>query len=351
MSSHAINVHKISKEEAKRKAAEKDVNLHNFFPSAPHLNAAQVEELNVRLTLALCNDGRPLGLFDKRVSRLPEDDRASHDGMKSHYGLHEFMRLLHPGFTVPSRPVIHEIASDQILPRIKADIKSIIARCDVLAFTSDGWKNTSQNVSYRDLSCHGIVTVNGRYKLVSLLLGMQPLVPKDAQSVASWIRDLLDEYEIPLAKRGVMTADGAEKSAAELAGLEYWWCICHWINLAVHDAIKTSEFIGTEIAGAKALVTAVRCSGEYQARLNSLAGARVVLTQDVETRWSSEYRMISSILKPDHLRALRLLFNIEPSLRISDAGISLLTDIQSVLSVPYDLTLHLESQTKVRFGR
>lgn len=347
MGAHAETVHRITKEEALRKAAEKDANLHNFFPSAPYLNAAQIAELNWRLALALCNDGRPFGLFDAHEAQR-EDDRASHDKkINAHYGLHQFMRLLHPGYTVPSRPTLHLLATTQIVPQIKADIKAIIGHCDYLAFTSDGWKNTSQNISYRDLSCHGIVRIGKSYKLVSFLLGMKPLVPKDANSVALWLREIIEEYGIPQAKRGVMTADGAERAAAEAAGLEYWWCIAHWINLAVHDAINMSDFVRTEITGAKALVTAIRSSGEYQARLNTFAGNRVVLTQDVETRWSSEFRMIESILRPDTLRALRMLFDLVPSIRILETGLDLLRDIQAVLKVPFDLTLFVESQTKV----
>ena len=44
---------------------------------------------------------------------------------------------------------------------------------------------------------------------------------KDSSTVGSWMRTLLEEYGITPEKRGVITADGAEKAAAREAGLEY----------------------------------------------------------------------------------------------------------------------------------
>ena len=95
---------------------------------------------------------------------------------------------------------------------------------------------------YRDISCHGILEgLNGKLHLVSFLLGLKPMDTKDSLTVGSWMRTLLEEYGITPEKRGVITADGAEKVAAREAGLEYWWCIGHWINLAIHDAITASN--------------------------------------------------------------------------------------------------------------
>jgi hypothetical protein len=349
MRGHAEAVHGLMEAQANNAAATKraHVTITDFFPTAPVVNAKQKAFLNTRLVIALSNDGRPYSLFEKHAG-LEDSDRAAHDDKRdTRYGLGEWLALLHPGYSVPARSTLRGIAVDDLVPQIKVDITKILAHCDYVAFTSDGWKNTSQNVSYRDLSCHGIVRIGTRYRLVSFLLGMKPLVPKDANSVGRWIRDLIEEYSIPQAKCGVLTADGAEEASAREAGLEYWWCCAHWINLAIHDAIKSSDFIASEIETAKALVTSVRTSGAYQAILNAAAGHRVYLKQDVETRWSSEWLMIDSILKPEHLRAVRVLFERHPDLRISESGLDLLRDIHLVLDVPYALTKNFESQTKV----
>ena len=221
----------------------------------------------------------------------------------------------------------------------------VLKHIDYLSFTSDGWKNISQNCNYRDLSCHGILWVKGKMILVSFLLGIQPLAFKDAKRVSTWISDILDSYEIPLAKRGVMTADGAEEAAARDAHLEYWWCIAHWINLAVHDAIKHSDFIQEELDRVKKLVTAIRQSAHLQAELDSIAKSHVTLKQDVETRWSSEYLMLSSVL--NNIVPLRKLFELHQDLRIAQAGLDLLQDIRAILAVAYDATTFMQHQRKI----
>ena len=343
MAAHAQTSHGLTEEKAKRAAVEKIARLEHFFPVAPVLSLEQKEALNVKLATALCNDGRPLSIFDAKTTDA-DDDRAAHDG-NERFGLHAWLQLLHPGYTLPSRMTLRGIVMDTLVPSIKADIIAILRVCDFVSFTSDGWKNTSQNTHYRDLSGHGIVRVNGSYQLVSFLLGLKPQVAKDANSVSRWIRDLIESYEIPKSKCGVLTADGAEEAAAREAGLEYWWCICHWINLAVHDAINNSDFIPGVIESARAFVTSVRSSSAYQAELNRAAGARVTLQQDVETRWSSEWVLIGSILK--NLSAVRVLFERFPELRIAEADLAILKDVKSLLQPAHELTTYLESQTKV----
>ena len=104
MRSHAEK-HGLSEELSRRREAERTAGrMENFFPAAPHLNAAQTAELDVKLVIALANDGRPFSLFGKHVVGL-HDDRAAHtDATLAHYGLREWLQLLHPGYTVPSRP-------------------------------------------------------------------------------------------------------------------------------------------------------------------------------------------------------------------------------------------------------
>lgn len=344
MRNHAES-HGLSEVRAKKAQAEKMVSLRDYFPIVPNLTTEQTKVLHEKLALALANDGRPFSLLDKKGVARKDSEQAADEG-EPHFGLHEWLQLLHPGYSVPHHNELTKIAREDVVPQIQQGVKDILRKIDFLSFTSDGWKNTSQNINYRDLSCHGIIfNPNGEMCLVSFLLGIKPVAFKDALSVGTWISDILDKYEIPRSKRGVLTADGAEKAAAREAGLEYWWCVAHWINLAVHDAIKETEFIQTELDGVKSLVTAIRQSSMLQASLDAIAGRHITLKQDVETRWSSEFIMLESVL--DNLVPLRQFFNLHPDLRINNAGLALLEDIRNLLAVAYDATKYMETQKKI----
>ncbi len=99
--------------------------LDNFAPAAPHLSPAHKDELDMRLVLALCNDGLPLSLFEKRG--VPEaDDRAAHADAARTVRSSRLVAALHAGYTIPARATLAWIATVQLVPRIKKDIVSII---------------------------------------------------------------------------------------------------------------------------------------------------------------------------------------------------------------------------------
>ena len=264
--------HGLTEDEARARIAEKSIGVAKFFPKAPHLTPEQKSELRHRLLIALCNDGRPLGLFDKKEDVGVGPDRLHHDFVPNHYGVAEWLQLLHPSYTPPHRLTLRDDLLTIVLPAMRVKMKRLLTNFSCLSFVSDGWKNTSQNRQYRDLCCHGILHLGNRLYLVSFLLGLQPEIKKDARTVSSWIREMLDNYEISMSQRGVMVADGAESAAAREAGLEYWWCIAHWVNLTVHDAISKAEFVPEEIQRLKEFIGKVHGSSAYQASLNQCAG-------------------------------------------------------------------------------
>ena len=337
--------HGLSESDAKVFKRASQQALDSFIFHVPRVTPQRQLQLDGDLVRALCNQGLPFSILDPRETG---DEDGHHDVVSKRideYGLRQWIAELNPGYKLPSRRVLRDLCGEQV-DVLRVEMKKILSHIPFLSFTSDGWKNTSQNMHYRDLSCHGILEGDDRkLHLVSFLLGLKPMDSKDSSTVGSWMRTLLEMYGIPPEKRGVITADGAEKAAAREAGLEYWWCIGHWINLAIHDAIRAEPTIAAEIQNVKELVTAIKSSTSLQSDLRKFSSASGQLVQDVETRWSSEYLMIKSVQR--NLPGLRRLWDVHGHLRLTEATISVMLDMVTLLSMPYDLLQVLEKQSDV----
>ncbi|XP_064468535.1 E3 SUMO-protein ligase ZBED1-like [Ornithodoros turicata] len=221
-------------------------------------------------------------------------------------GFQELLAEAVPHYEPPSRTTL----SWTLIPRLYHETRSKVqAELDAalgdgvesMSFTSDMW--TSQaNDSYISLTCHftdANFTVK-RYSLdTSLFSGRHT-----AAQIAEVLDNLVQSWNIPDDEFPVyIVTDNARNFRA--AARELPWierpCFAHSLQLAIQTVKEQTPVLGTLLRKARAIVGHYKHSPQAQERLDNYQkktwNTPLHLIQDVETRWNSEYNMLSTLLE------------------------------------------------------
>lgn len=337
------------------------------------LSAEELKQQQALLAVALCNDLKPITTFDRKAPHLLHQGVAEGEELSptvdvERWDMFSFLSHLVPQFK-PGFHVTLQARATDIQNLMDADIKFLLSRMIGVGFTTDGFTSDESKMHFHSLTAHGVICLNKRLTFLSFLLADRVFPEGTAEVVSSFILSELDEvWGVSEGMRVGMAIDGAELAMARLTKIPYWHCPAHWINLCIHDVfqwpkrnnLKVSleslvEYplflrgIWDVIDKAKRTVTFFSTPKQW-AELKRVADKSKrelkTMKQDVETRWSSEYLLLESVIESKEVQTefWRTRNNREGK-QLSDADFDFVDDILYILSCPHRITMDLQKWT------
>ena len=216
-----------------------------------------------------------------------------------------FIRLLHelePLYVMPSARYFSRTLIPDMYVAVKSKIKKLLDTAACMSFTSNIWTSDSNVSAYLSLTAHWIDTDWNRMSVVLSLRNLE-----DSQLISSNILDMLDAWEIPDGKRGVLVRDNGASmvEAAQLTGMDHLGCYIHTIQLVVNRGLEVHTTVIDAIATARTLVGRFRHSTQATEQWNKIERSFHVnqadtthrLIQDVNTRWNSTFYMLEYLIE------------------------------------------------------
>lgn len=207
-----------------------------------------------------------------------------------------FQRLMNhscPNYQIPFRKFIRENIVQDINTSVRNKIQEEIKLAMYISFTTDGWSASTGNNS---LFC----LINKNYEQRTAILGVTPFdVSHTAANISECLQNTLEKYQIVDSKIHVIVRDNAANMAAGVtqAGYQSLGCFTHTLELVLKDAIFEQRYVKDIIATCKQIVgyfndssTSFAKYTDYQIQFN-IPEHRFI--QDVDTRWNSQYYMLS----------------------------------------------------------
>lgn len=128
---------------------------------------------------------------------------------------------------------------------------------------------------------------------------MKGLIYDTATNISIAVRAMMLEFQIESWQVVGMTTDGASnmKAAAELLGIERFWCATHQLHLTVIDALDSAKIpeIKDVVEKVKAVVKWAKQNGSVQTELELAKSPRLI--QSMVTRWNSTRDMLEQFLE------------------------------------------------------
>ncbi|KAL3184387.1 hypothetical protein MRX96_031938 [Rhipicephalus microplus] len=128
------------------------------------------------------------------------------------------------------------------------------------------------------------------------------LVSHSAENIAQMLVEMCAEWEIPDGCRKYIVTDNGRSIRATVRRLPWTEraCFAHTLQLAIHDAISNTPSIDRLCKKARHIVGHYKHSSSAQKRLDEyqkkMGKDPLRLVQDVDTRWNSQYLMLSRLL-------------------------------------------------------
>lgn len=158
-----------------------------------------------------------------------------------------FVKLLCPGYNLPSRKTISESLMPQLYESTLDSVKSSINEAFAVCVTTDGWTSID-NRSFLAVTAHWI---NKRAELKSNLL--ECLVFNDqhtSENLCNFLKDVFNKWKIGNKIVSVVTDNAANiVCAVRYEGWRHFPCFAHTINLVVHNGLKTIKPTVDKIKG------------------------------------------------------------------------------------------------------
>ncbi|KAH6935756.1 hypothetical protein HPB50_009323 [Hyalomma asiaticum] len=135
-------------------------------------------------------------------------------------------------------------------------------------------------------------TLNARHMAVS----------QSAENIAQMLLETCAEWKIPDGCRKYIVTDNGRNIRATVRRLPWTEraCFAHTLQLAIHDAISNTPSIDRLCKKARHIVGHYKHSSSAQKRLDEyqkkMGKDPLCLVQDVDTRWNSQYLMLSRLL-------------------------------------------------------
>ncbi|XP_044570347.1 E3 SUMO-protein ligase ZBED1-like [Drosophila ananassae] len=263
-------------------------------------------------------------------------------------GFREFVRVLDPRYTLPSRKTLQHVYMKNIFEDLKTKLFTILDRVNSCAITADLWTSKA-NESYITATCHFITK---DFVLRSVVLATKPLLDDSnhsAQNIASSLRGICDEWNI-FDKIAAITTDNANSmiKACEFLQKRHLPCVAHTINLVVQSCLAI-DCLQDILLKCKRIVTYFKSSSIALSKFKASqeTDIKYSLIQEVPTRWNSAYHMIERILLTNEAISKVLLSTSKAPTPFTADEVAILKDIVQLLS-PFDnATKQVSSSTSV----
>nr|CAD7455728.1 unnamed protein product [Timema tahoe] len=219
-------------------------------------------------------------------------------------GFINLMKHVVPNYKVPCRTTFSRNYVPALYDETKQDLKcqliNDLPQLFALSLTSDGWTSRAHD-SYISLTCH-YLKPNFEYKsftMNTVLLNES----HTAVNIRATLQEAICEWGIALNEDTLpiyCVSDNAPNFRSAVNSLFISIpCFAHSLQLAIHDAKAECPGVCTLLTKAKAIVGHYSRSPSARKRLHSVMeemGLPVLeLIQFVDTRWSSEYNMLSRL--------------------------------------------------------
>ncbi|XP_041462046.1 zinc finger BED domain-containing protein 4-like [Lytechinus variegatus] len=258
----------------------------------PHNHPRQVA-ISRKIALMMALDFRPFNIVENE-------------------GFRNLVQYTDPRYRMPSRPVFSMNLVPAIYCEVKMALQKDLRRTVVpFSFTTDMWRG--QSTEYMCVTLHWLVTNEERIpQLRSALLGIQEFSQAaTADNIRSRLEKVVDEWCHDTRAMGIMCGvsdNGANikkclRDAANNGSIHgSVSCLAHNLNLVVHDVMKTQRRILDGLTVLRKVVSKVKNSMPVKRKFEELLkiyypnSTHIKLQADVETRWNSCLRMLSTIL-------------------------------------------------------
>lgn len=309
-----LKVHPIALADYKKKSAGsapsvKQPKIADALDRRKPLPVSRLNSLNRKVAELVALDYQPLSIVEDR-------------------GFIALMKEAVPNYELPSRTTV----SRTLVPRVYDDTRKRVeselraAMNDELcsfAFTSDMWTSRA-NDSYISLTCHFLTS---DYTMKRYVLNVRHFPEKHTGSnIAAALSALCEEWGISTDeyKLYIVTDNGRNiRAAVKKLKWHERSCFAHTLQLAIHDAKQECPELSALCKKGRSIVGHYKHSPAAQKRLRDvlLQMEKPVLhvVQEVDTRWNSQYLMLSRLLElKGRLRsgqvALKTIMDIPPLL-------------------------------------
>jgi hypothetical protein len=327
------------------------------------LSAEELKEQQTLLAIALCNDLKPISSFEKKPPRILHQGVAEGEEMDpllevERWDMHAFITNLVPQFKTGVYKTLQVRAGDA-QKLVNTDVKFLLSKMIGVGFTSDGFTSDESKMHFHSLTAHGVIQLGRRVTLFSFLLADRVFPEGTADAVSSFILDELDNvWEVDESQRVGIAVDGAELAMARQLKMPFWHCPAHWLNLSIHDVIQWPKRnnmkvpledltsypsflrqIWDIIDKAKTTVTFFSSPKQW-AELKRVAEKSKLkvkaFKQDVETRWSSEFILLESIMEnKDAMADFWRQRNNRDGMQLMTEDYGFIDDMLYILSCPH----------------
>lgn len=264
----------------------------------------------------------------------------------------DMLHSLNSNYKPPKRDKIRNMVN-KLYSNKKDQLLTYTAGVRWFSLTSDGWKDTKNQIYYTGITLHFI----DDYKCISVCIKVDQLNHEATSSnLAQFFADAIEEYGINKEQIVAFTTDGAanySKSAREITS--HIHCVAHRINLVVSEALEKSNEISNLIDSVKTIVTLFKRSDPLMRDLikqredNGLSGLKVI--QDCVTRWNSTYYMMSRYLILHKEISHVLLHHNKREFDLSDSQITCIEEMVEVLKPFEEITTDISGEQYVTISR
>lgn len=238
--------------------------------------------------------------------------------MVERQGFQNLMAKIVPRYKMPSRNYFAEKILPEINKKVVVEIKKDISVAKYMAFTSDMWTSSCNNISFLSFTAHWI---NNDFKFNHAALNMKRFHGQHTgENISQVLKEMCDQWEIPNTKIHAIVHDNARNmmKAARDANIESVSCFIHTLQLVVIDSIKVQPEILEMLTVARKIVTHFNHSGTAQEELTTIQKELNIktqkLVQDICTRWNSSFYMMLRLLEQKRAISVYLIDSNIPNL-------------------------------------
>lgn len=208
------------------------------------------------------------------------------------------VRALDSRYELPGRNYFTRTAIPTRYAEVKESIRKMLKNVCFVSCTMDGWSSAVRD-PYLSLTVH-FIDADWSLKTKCLHTMYCP-ESHTADNIAQFVREGLKEYGLELRCITTMTTDAAANMVSACNKLEVLRisCVGHILHNAITNALNHNEDVSRILVSARKIVSAFSYSFHYRQRLSKAQKELDIpqqgLVNDVATRWSSKYKMLSRI--------------------------------------------------------
>jgi hypothetical protein len=250
------------------------------------------------------------------------------------------------------KPFSSEVFKSRVLPlhagKVREHIKDKLRQARAISISSDEWTSRS-NRCFITLVARAVFN---DFSVDSFVLGTLIFdVKRTTKNIHDKLASILENFDC-LQKVASITSDNASnmKSLGEASSWRWVGCVCHTIQLAVKDVLKSNHAVDAVLKKAKIIIKKARKSAKLslaicQFQMVSDVEQPLSLIQDVSTRWNSTFLSMSRLLTlQNHVRNALTSCGLE-TLMLSREELETLDHICVILRSCYDATTYFSAAT------